>query len=72
MDKRSCPCPGFFMSYDDKGNYNKNIVEKINKIENRLSFWKSRNLTFTWKKSNFEVLMDSTVDLFFLYFDCSN
>ena len=29
---------GFFISYDEKGNYKKSIIEKIQKIDNRLNF----------------------------------
>ena len=36
---------GIFISYDEKGNYKKNITEKIEKMDNRLNFWRSRGLT---------------------------
>ena len=36
---------GIFISYDEKGNYKKNITEKIEKMDNRLNFCRSRSLT---------------------------
>ena len=36
---------GIFISHDEKGNYKKNITEKIEKMDNRLNFWRSRSLT---------------------------
>ena len=36
---------GIFISYDEKGNCKKNITDKIEKMDNRLNFWRSRSLT---------------------------
>ena len=32
---------GIFISYDEKGNYKKNITKKIEKMDNLLNFWRS-------------------------------
>ena len=36
---------GIFISYDEKANYKKNITDKIEKMDNRPNFWRSRSLT---------------------------
>ena len=47
---------GIFISYDEKGNYKKNFTTKIQKLGNKLDFWRSRNLTLLGRTLIFKCL----------------
>ena len=47
---------GIYVSYDHDGNYKKNFTGKIDKLYNKLGFWRSRNLTLLGRSLIFKCL----------------
>ena len=47
---------GIYISYDLEGNYKKNFTSKIDRLYNKLGFWRSRNLTLLDRSLIFKCL----------------